>query len=205
MSPEPLAADRTYQTLKLAIVAGKHRPGASFHLQRLADEFGTSITPVRDAIHRMVGERLINVLPGGGFHLPIPNAQELRDLYAWHEQLARQALQGSICADAFRSLPETAPAGEERHDLARAASAFFALAASASGSRELIHAIANASDRLSSARLREPIFIKSMSQELQTLVALARSGRSAAVRSAVREYHRRRLRRVERIALALND
>lgn len=204
MAPEPLVAERTYHRLKLDIVAGKHRPGASFHLQRLADEFGTSITPVRDAIHRMVGERLLEMLPGGGFQLPIHSAQELRELYSWHEQLIRQALQGSVPAAVFAPVSATLP-GDDGDDISQSTTAFFAQAAEASGNREVIQAVANASDRLSLARLREPLFLKSMESELENLVTLARSGRSAAIRVAVREYHRRRLRRVERIALAMRD
>jgi DNA-binding GntR family transcriptional regulator len=205
MAPEPLVAERTYHRLKLDIVTGKHRLGASFHLQRLADEFGTSITPVRDAIHRMVGERLLEVLPGGGFQLPVHTAQELRELYSWHEQLIRQALHGNLTADALASVSADLLGEEDGQDISRLTSAFFAEAAAASGNREVILAVANASDRLSLARLREPLFLKAMDSELGNLIALARRGQGAAVRVAVREYHRRRLRRVERIALAMRD
>ena len=205
MAPEPLVAERTYHRLKLDIVAGKHQPGASFHLQRLADEFGTSITPVRDAIHRMVGERLLEMLPGGGFQLPILSVQQLRDLYSWHEQLIRQAFQGSLSAAAFAPNSAALREGEDGEHISQSTSAFFAQAAAASGNREVIHAVANVSDRLSLARLREPLFLKSMESELENLVALAGTGPTATIRVAVREYHRRRLRRVERIALAMRD
>lgn len=202
MSPEPLAADRTYLGLKRDIVTGKHALGASFNLQRLADEFGTSITPVRDAIHRLVGEQLVAVLPGGGFHLPIPSIEELRELYAWHEQLVRQALPTSFAPPDFAALDgrggDDTPSG-----LARSTTQFFELVAAAAGNREIMRAVANASERLAHARLREPALIKSIGPELDQMVDLAVSGRTAALRVAIREYHRRRLRRVERIALAL--
>jgi DNA-binding FadR family transcriptional regulator len=203
VAPEPLAADRTYQTLKAGIIAGKYRPGASFNLQRLADEFGTSITPIRDAIHRMVGERLLAVLPGGGFHLPIPSAEQLRDLYAWHEQLIRQALHGRLGTGALGGLWQIGGQGNSAAELVAATAAFFESVSAASGNREVIEAVANASDRLSAARLREPTLIKGVVPELEMLASLARNGRTAAIRIAVREYHRRRLRRVERIALSL--
>lgn len=199
MSPEPLAADRTYLSLKRDIVAGKFAPGTSFNLHRLADEFGTSITPVRDSIHRLVGERLLGVLPGGGFHLPVQSAQELRELYAWHDFLVRQSLATRFTASTFGSMDVR---GEESGSggLARATAIFFELVATGSGNREVITAIGNASERLSQARLCEHLLLKSMESELQQLMELASSGRAAALRAALREYHRRRLRRAERIA-----
>lgn len=203
MAPEPLAAERTYQALKRGIVAGEYRPGTSFNLQRLSDEFGTSITPIRDAIHRMVGERLLGVLPGGGFHLPIPTASELRDLYAWHDQIIRQALQGTLAGAAFFDLPAIVPAQDDGDGLANLTAQLFGMAAAASGNREVVVAVANATDRLSLVRLREPLLLNSMTEELDRLVSLARSGQGSTLRVAVREYHRRRLRRVERIALMM--
>ena len=203
MAPEPLAAERTYQSLKRGIVAGEYRPGSSFNLQRLSDEFGTSITPIRDAIHRMVGERLLGVLPGGGFHLPIPTADQVRDLYAWHDQVIRMALQGNLPEDAFSDLPEKVPDQDAGGELAALTTRLFGMAAAASGNGEVVSAVANASDRLSLVRLREPLLLTAMTEELHRLIALARSGRSSALRVAVREYHRRRLRRVERIALMM--
>lgn len=201
MAPEPLAAERTYQSLKRGIVAGEFRPGSSLNLQRLADEFGTSITPIRDAIHRMVGERLLGVLPGGGFQLPVLTSDELRNLYAWHDQLIRQALQGNLPEHVFADLPEETPGQDDAGALAALTTRVFGLAAEASGNSEVVNAVANASDRLAMVRVCEPLLLTAMTEELDRLLTLARSGRNSALRAAVREYHRRRLRRVERIAL----
>jgi DNA-binding GntR family transcriptional regulator len=203
MAPEPLATERTYQSLRRGIIAGEYRPGSSFNLQRLSDEFGTSITPIRDAIHRMVGERLLGVLPGGGFHLPIPTAGELRDLYAWHDQLIRLALQANLSGDTFSGLPEKLPEHDGDNQIAAVASMLFGMVAAACGNGEIANAVANASDRLSLVRLREPLLLTAMAEELDRLISLARSGQGVALRMAVREYHRRRLRRVERIALMM--
>lgn len=204
MAPEPLAADRTYQRLKSGILAGEYRPGISLNLQKLGDEFGTSITPIRDAIHRMVGERLLAVVPGGGFHIPVPTVQELRDLYHWHEQLIRQALRATISAARFAELADDVPAETAGKEFVACTAHFFMLVAALPVNREIAYAVANASDRLSLARLREPLIIKAMSCELGKLVSLAKAGRGDAVRTAVREYHRRRLRRINRIALAMH-
>lgn len=205
MAPEPLAAERTYRNIKRDIMAGRYRPGSPFNLQRLADEFGTSITPVRDSIHRLVGERLLAVHPGGGFHLPALSVQELRELYHWHEQLIRLALHGRASGDDFSDLPERPAVPSSDEALVVWTASFFALVAKVSGNREVIQAVTNAAERLSLPRLRETTLIKAVGDELDTLASLARTGRTTAMRGAIREYHRRRLRRVERIAHATRD
>jgi DNA-binding GntR family transcriptional regulator len=203
MSPEPVTAERIYHNLKQDIITGRHRPGTLLNLQRLADEFGISVSPVRDAIHRMVGERLIGAHPGGGFELPILTPETLRDLYSWNDQLLRYALR--------TSLPDVNPEGFEiaainvqtPDAMARLAAALFCRTAKASRNVELIEAVSNTSDRLYLARMKEPGLISSTGEELGNLATLARNGPVAAVRAAIREYHRRRLRRVSRIAAAL--
>ncbi|WP_313802599.1 GntR family transcriptional regulator [Sphingobium sp.] len=205
MSPEPITAERTYQQLKQEIVAGGRKPGIQLNLQRLADRVGTSVTPVRDAVHRMVGERLLEVHPGGGFHLPIPTPAWLHDLYSWNDQVVRQALRRPLPEEAIVTLAELKPDSDEPGKLACWASTFFSLIAVHSGNAEFVHTIANVSDRLFFARLREPTFIKAMTSEIDSILSVAKSGSASAIRHAVWEYHRRRLRRVDRIAAALTS
>ena len=203
MSPEPVAAERTYHSLKRDILTGRHRPGAALNLQRLADEHGISVSPVRDAIHRLVGERLVQVSPGGGFQTIVPTARDLHNLYSWNEQVLRHALrQPAQDVAAGIALPIEAT-GDDAGDLAAATASFFGALAIASGNAEIIHAVASVSDRLSLVRSRESLNIKGMGHEIEGLINLARNGRAAALRTALREYHRRRLRRVERLVAAV--
>lgn len=46
--------DQAFERLRDAIYAGQFEPGSVLPLRRLADNFGTSITPVRDAVARLV-------------------------------------------------------------------------------------------------------------------------------------------------------
>lgn len=46
--------DQAFEQLRNAIYAGQFAPGSVLSLRRLADSFGTSITPVRDAVSRLV-------------------------------------------------------------------------------------------------------------------------------------------------------
>lgn len=55
--------DRIYMALRHALMAGKLRPGEPVSIRVLADEFGTSVIPVRDALKRLVVEGAFTALP----------------------------------------------------------------------------------------------------------------------------------------------
>lgn len=65
LSIQPIAqgslSQRAYAALRDGLIAGHFRPGQRLIMQELADQFGTSITPVREACMRLVSE--------GGLHL----------------------------------------------------------------------------------------------------------------------------------------
>ena len=203
MSPEPITAERTYQKLKQDIVIGRHRPGSVLNLQRLADEFGSSVTPLRDAIHRLVGERLIEVHQGGGFELPVPTAETLHHLYTWHDHLIRHAFRYPLPSNILSALATSETLDDSPEQFADATSNFFAVAAASTQNPEVRNAVASASDRLHLARLAEPKVIKSTAAELRSLAAVATCGPAAAIRAAVRDYHRRRQRRIDRMVVAI--
>lgn len=52
---------RTYLALKDALIGGAFRPGQRLLMQELALQFGTSVTPVREACMRLVAERGLEV------------------------------------------------------------------------------------------------------------------------------------------------
>ncbi|BAI99049.1 MULTISPECIES: GntR family transcriptional regulator [Sphingobium] len=194
MSPEPVAAERTYRLLRERIIIGAIKPGWPLNLQRLAEEFNVSVSPLRDAMHRLVGERIIEALPVGGFQLPIPSKESLHDLYSWHDKLIRQAVTRRLTAEERGILPALSP-DLDPEILARAVTTLFAVLGGASGNAEHIEAIANASARLFRVRLAEIDLIKGVLSELESLVTVSATGDAVSIRHAVWGYHRRRLRR----------
>ncbi len=60
------ASDRVYQSLRDAILDRSHLPGAILSRADLAQTFGTSQTPVREALLRLERERLVLVKPQSG-------------------------------------------------------------------------------------------------------------------------------------------
>ena len=57
------AADRIYHELRRRIIFTELRPGEEIDVNETASEFGTSRTPVRDALHRLDHDGLVDVRP----------------------------------------------------------------------------------------------------------------------------------------------
>lgn len=200
MSPEPVTSERVYQRLKSDILGGRYPPGAVLVVHAIAEEYGVSISPVRDSAQRLIGERMLAAQPGGGFSLPEVTMESLRDLYIWHGHLIRQALKARAPASREGDLADARfSAAPDPVALARTASALFALIGARSRNQEHVHAIVSAGERLGIARLAEPGLIPDVVAELQTVWTLAMFGPEAALREAVWSYHRRRIRRVSRL------
>ena len=86
MSPGP-TFERLYTELKRQLRAGTRPPGTPLEPTAIGDELGTSFTPVRDALHRLVGEGLVENPKHNGFAVPHPTEQALRELYAWSGEM----------------------------------------------------------------------------------------------------------------------
>ncbi|MBL8583674.1 MAG: GntR family transcriptional regulator, partial [Rhizobiaceae bacterium] len=75
MSIKPLATDnlstRAYTSLRSALIDGDFAPGERLVIQDIAERFGTSVTPVREACLRLVSEQGLE-LRSGRF-LTVPN------------------------------------------------------------------------------------------------------------------------------------
>jgi DNA-binding GntR family transcriptional regulator len=195
MSPEAVTAERAYAELKRTIMSGRYPPGATLNIPDLAEFVGASITPVRDALQRLVAERLVRFNRGGGYLVAPINEPTLRDLYAWHGRLVRNAVRagGSFRNDGEFVQTLVRPDMEDPLVLASASAEFFGRLGEWSGSAEHVHAIRAAGDRLHAARVHEAD-IKHPIDELRSLWRLANSDDHSALRLALSSYHRRRVR-----------
>lgn len=75
--------DRAYAALKAALLAGRFAPGHRIVLRQVADDLGISLTPVRDAVNRLIAERVLergNVGQGGGAVVPLLDADQFHQL-----------------------------------------------------------------------------------------------------------------------------
>lgn len=92
---------RVYGALKTRILAGAFEPGERLDPARFAPLVGTSRTPVRDALHRLSGERLVETWEDEGFRQPFVHEPAIRDLYGW----ANDVLQAALRANPDRMIP----------------------------------------------------------------------------------------------------
>ncbi len=72
--------DDIYAALRQALIIGDLVPGQAFSIRSLAERFGTSLIPVRDALKRLVAEHALTMLPNRTLCVPRmtrPRFQEL--------------------------------------------------------------------------------------------------------------------------------
>lgn len=87
--------ERVYEQLRDAIMGGAFRPGDVVTLRGLAEAFGTSLMPVRNAVNRLTVENGLIALPNRSISLPqltVAEFEEMTDIRVALESLAtRQA------------------------------------------------------------------------------------------------------------------
>jgi DNA-binding GntR family transcriptional regulator len=194
-------AERVYDALKRRVLEAGLRPGARLDPTALAEELSASATPVRDALHRLTGERLVETRPSDGFHMPVASEPALQDLYAWNAQIVSLALQrGGYGAPSGTTAAMRANGAQSV--VARTAALFEAVARR-SGNAEHTAAVAANNDRLHAVRLVEPQVLDALPEELDALAALAAQDGGAALRKALTAYHRRRQRAASALVRAL--
>lgn len=94
-----------YARLKRALLSGRIEPGATLTLRQLAEQLGTSVMPVREAVTRLSAENAVIVQPKRGIRVPQLSADEAEEVWR-----LRLKLEGEACARAARF----ATAGELR-------------------------------------------------------------------------------------------
>jgi len=200
MSPEAITADRVYHDLKQQIMSGQFKPGASIGLASTAEMFGTSISPVRDALHRLVGERIVDTIEAGGFSVPSITSRTVQQLYGWHADIVRVALKAMTKPERIGPFPGLRH-GEDAEAIAAVAAELFERIGFCSANPEHHAAIISAGQRLHPIRLKENL-LQNIASELETLWNVTRSANKTALRLAMWHYHRRRLLKAKQLCAA---
>ncbi len=188
--------ERVYQAVKAELLAGDYSPGERIEAVLLAERYMTSITPVRAALHRLVGERLVDAQAGEGFHAPLVTEAGLRDLYAWNGQIIQLAWQAAPhpAHPSDGAAPFTDAASPPFQDVPAATASLFAALGERSGNEPCAAAILQLNDRLHVSRRLEVELIVDLQAELATMANTIAAGQSLEVRHTLTNYHRRRIR-----------
>lgn len=155
-------ADRIYAQLREEVFAHELRPGTRLSVPRLAERFGVSRSPVREATQRLVQDGLATEAPRRGCVVTTVTAEEMLPLYEVREVL--EGLAARLAADRasredltrlhaeFRSHQQAVERGDVRahigHDLA-----FHALLREVAGNADLRTALDRVQGKVAIAML----------------------------------------------------
>ena len=105
-------SDETYDRLRQQILDGSLKPGTRLLQHDLARQLGLSRVPLREAIRKLEGERLVVVVPRRGVTVPDLSDADLNDLYLIRIQLEpiafRRAAENMTDADIAQLQERTA-------------------------------------------------------------------------------------------------
>ncbi|WP_171207848.1 MULTISPECIES: GntR family transcriptional regulator [unclassified Ruegeria] len=94
--------DDIYEQVKAMAVSFRLRPGDRLNEVSLSKELGVSRTPLREALNRLVAERLFDFRPGQGFFCRPLDAQTVYDLFELRRIIETAAVR-SACERALDS------------------------------------------------------------------------------------------------------
>ena len=204
MSP-PGTFERVYAAIKDRLRKGAFRPGERLEPAVFSDQLSASVTPIRDALHRLTGERLVEAPRHDGFRVPLVTETMLRHLYAWHLDLL-------LLATARRHWgPVTLERGDDASTPAPASAldrqnAVFLKLAEAGGNPEHLLALRTLIDRMEPYQRFENELLDAVQAETETIAAAIAAGDRTGLRRSLMSYHRRRARLVpELIAKTQSD
>ncbi len=188
-----------YGQIRQALRSGDHLPGQRIDPTTLAMEFRTSATPVRLALSRLVGERLVDDHARNGLHVPLPNEVGLRDLYDWMQRLLSMACDIGFTPASAQQEPD---AGD---DGAKLTWQLFDAIAHAIPHRSLQQAVLLANDRLAPVRHTKRDLIEHAHAELSGLTRHWQERDIPALRAALHAYYERRKKLVPCIVAMMSD
>ncbi len=184
----PGTFERVYAAIRDQLREGRFRPGDRLEPAALSDELNASVTPVRDALHRLTGERLVEAPRHEGFRVPIVTESMLRHMYAWHLDLLLLALAGRRGIETAPDIPDS---GGPRY---RTMNALFLRLAGQGGNPEHRAAMTAVTDRLQSVQRLEATLLDAVETETDAILDAVRRGDRIALRRSLARYHRRRQR-----------
>ena len=189
----PGTFERVYAAIKQRLRQGAYRPGERLEPAMLADELNASVTPVRDALHRLTGERLVETPRHEGFRVPMMTETLLRFLYGWHLDLLLLAVMKHRAA---RLAEDSVPAAEggDQMPLYERQNALFAALARSTGNPEHVAALETLSNRLEPVQRFEQAFLDGTEAETADILGALKREDRRALRTSLVRYHRRRVR-----------
>jgi DNA-binding GntR family transcriptional regulator len=108
--------ERVYSALRDQLMRGGFEPGQKLKIAALAEAFGTSAMPVREALNRLTVERALETLPSRTVRVPTLSKDALQDLRETRfaiEGLATARAAANMTAETQRTLKQLIEAQSE--------------------------------------------------------------------------------------------
>lgn len=83
--------EQVHARMRQALIDGQFKPGQVLTIRYLAEQLGTSIMPVREALHKLTVERVLELMPTRSVRVPVLTAAEFGEICE-----ARMILEGSM-------------------------------------------------------------------------------------------------------------
>lgn len=186
-----------YHRIKQELLAGKYPPGDRIDSAALAKEHKTSQTPVRFALHRLVGEGLLEDQGRHGLLIPTVSEFCLRDLYDWTYRLLGLAF--DIGFDAGKDIPWAFSPDTNDADEVDRIRLLFESICHATGHVSLYFAMVRVNDKLAPVRRMKKNHFFDTTQEFKELAQLWADRELADLQASLTAYHERRLKIVPNI------
>lgn len=158
---EPEAPDETtksmiYRKLRRSIIMGSRASGERLNVDEIAEEYNSSVTPVRDALQMLSHEGLVEIKPRSGYFVKSITLKQLRDLLDVRRVLEVTAIERAALRVTDPQIEEMARVhagytGDDDESYDRYTDEnrrFHYLLATASGNNELGEMVAGLHDRL---------------------------------------------------------
>src|SRR5512139_37684 len=162
-----VAKDNIFQTLKSRILSGELSSDASLKERDLAEEFGISRTPVREALRQLVSEKLVRIVPNVGAFVGSFSWKDAVEIFAVRKvleafaaQLTTPRLTAVQITDLERVLKKSGLAMQKGdvNGYMKCDEEFHACLNENCGNQHLTEMIRNVNDKTKLARLRLSLF-----------------------------------------------
>ena len=194
MSP-PGTFERVYSAIRDQLQKGTFRPGERLEPAVFSDQLSASITPIRDALHRLTGERLVEAPRHEGFRVPLVTESMLRHLYTWHLDLLLLATARRHWGPINVEKGEDACTHSPPNPLDQQNALFLRLV-EAGGNPEHLFALRVLIERMEPYQRFEDELLDAVQAETEAISAAISAGDRTALRKSLMAYHRRRARLV---------
>ncbi len=185
-----------YRAIKKDLLEGRYMPGQRLESRVLSERHASSNTPVRMALSRLVADRIVEMHPNDGFHVPMVTEKSVSDLYIASKRAVASCLE-LLLETTGRSGSTTSPALPAPPE--RAIAALFAAIARFADNLELSQDVDSHNDRLMLLRRLDAKFDATMASDVAAMTEIWENGNLAAFKARLDGFYDKRFANISEV------